>query len=432
MSALEDRVRDALRADAATVRPDSLPGVPARPGRRGFRRASFPRIEILIPLAAAAAVVAVVTGVAVIVPHGGTPGAGVTGVSRPASHFPSPCRSPISLACPGLSTPPVNNAPLPMPVLGGRGRTASRGVPAAEPSPGIPQYYVTVNQPPGANSLVVRATATGAVVGTIDPPRGVSFDAIAATAGNRTFITAVVAGTGCTGSQLYQFQLNGQGVPGPLTPLNIAIPGVSDQYGTLAITADGTKIAYDTSLCGKNQGENEISVIDLATGHIQTWGVNASDQFTGGLSLSASGNLLAYQRQWQVVEILRTNEPLGSLFQRSQVVSPGAGWGALAGDGATLYTCSVTAISRDTTGSVTYDAQSLSGSGRRVIARWNHMPYPQCWASLEPSGHYLLVQYPVPEKNASSWVQPAVLDTDTGQLTRIAAPSYYGPADVAW
>lgn len=432
MSALEDRVRDALRADAATVRPGSLPGVPGRPKRPAAGRPGSRRTRLLMPLAAAAAVIAIVTGVAVIVPHSGTPGFGVSGVSQPASHLPSPCPSGIPLACPGLSSPPVNNAPLPMPVLGGRGRTASRGVPASEPSPGIPQYYVTVHQLSGANSLVVRATATGAVVGTIDPPRGASFDAIAATAGNRTFITAVVAGTGCTGSQLYQFQLNGQGVPGPLTPLNIAIPGASDQYGTLAITADGTKIAYDTSLCGMNQGEYEIGVIDLATGHIQTWGVNDSDQFTGGLSLSASGNLLAYEKLWDVVEILRTNEPSGSLFQRSQVVSPGAGWGALADDGATLYTCSVAANSRDTTGSVTYDAQSLSGSGERVIARWNHLPYPQCWASLEPSGHYLLVQYPVPEKNASSWVQPAVLDTETGQLTRIAAPPYYGPADVAW
>lgn len=421
MSALEDRVRAALRADAATVRPDTLPGVPERPTRPASGRASSRRVRILLPLGAAAAVAAIVTGIAVIAPHGGVPG--------PGQSAPSPAPSTAVLG-------------LPLPVFGGGGQPASRGVPASAPSPGAPQYYVTVNEPSAVNSLVVRATASGTVVSTIDPPAGTAFGAIAATAGDRTFITAVgPAGNGCEyETRLYQFQLSDRGVPGPLTPLNIAVPGNNVQNGTLAITPDGSTIAYDTWLCGPNQDRFEVGVIDLATGQVRTWEVANQDEFTMGLSLSPDGTQLVYETLDGGAAILRTSASGGSLVAHSQVVSRSAGWAALTDNGSGLITCSVTSNAAQRLGSVTYYEQSLTGdgvpasasAGRRVIASWSDLPYPQCWASTDPSGGYLLIQYPVAVPNASDWVQPAVLDLQTGQLTHIAAPSFYGPADVAW
>jgi RNA polymerase sigma factor (sigma-70 family) len=78
----------------------------------------------------------------------------------------------------------------------------------------------------------------------------------------------------------------------------------------------------------------------------------------------------------------------------------------------------------------------LRARRRAVLRRVQHeppgLPYPQCWASLNPSGQYLLVQYSVSVPNASDWVRPAILDLRSGRLTQIAAPAYYRPLDVAW
>lgn len=411
MTTLEDRVRDALQADAETVRPDTIPGVPARPTRSTSGLAGLPRVRILIPLAAAAAVAAIVTAVAVIAPHSRLPGSG-------------------------------SNAPLPLPVLGAGGRSASPGVPASLPPPGAPPYYVTLepaNPTTGyPSSVVVRRSTTGGNVFLRLPPRGTSFGALAVKAGNQTFVTAVtLSGKTCPArSELYQFEFGDQGELGSLTPLNIEIPGSFNRIGTLAITPDGHTIAYDTWLCG--QDRSEVGVIDLVSGHVRVWEVPGTSSVQS-LSLSGDGSLLAYDSLPGGAAILRTNAPSGPLFQRSKVVSRGALWARLASDGTTLYACSVarspgTPKSPVKVGSLTYYAQSLSGRGRRVIASWNNLPYPQCWASLEPAGHYLLVQYPVAVQGASDWVQPAVLDINTGQLTRIrtVGTSYYGPLDVAW
>lgn len=449
MTRLEDQVRDALQADAETVRPETIPGVPMRPARRAAGRRRSRRTRILIPLAAAAGVIAVVAGVSLAVPL----------VSRPGQPAGAPAPNPTLVPSPGKAIPfptgglpssyPV--VPLPQPVLGHDGQPASKGVPSSAPSPGVPNYYVTVNEPASVNSLVVRSTASGAVVGTIDPPRGTDFGAVAATSGDRTFITAVsAASNGCAAqTQLYQFQLNEHGVPGPLTPLNIAVPGSNVQYGTLAITPDGHEIAYDTWLCGSNQEAFEVGVISLATGQVRTWEDPDPNQFTMGLSLTPQGTTLVYETQGLPngdALAIATKAPFGSLPKESVLISRNTSWATLGNNGATLYSCSVVTNASESVGSVTYYAQSLegtlgqalpagqssAGSGRQVIASWNDLPYPQCWASLQPAGDYLLVQYPVAVKNGGDWVQPALLNLATGQLRLIAAPPFYGPADVAW
>jgi len=424
MNRLEDRLRDAFKADADTVRPEAIRSAPMRPARSAHGRWRSRRARILVPLTAATAVIAVVTGVSLAVPLVHTPSQ-PAGPPTPGMHSPGPFPFPTG-------EPPVNNGPLPLPVLGHDGQSASKGVPSSGPTQGVPQYYVTVNIVPGApplNSLVVRATATGAVVGTIDPPAGTSFTAIAATAGDRTFITALspTSSSCVVETQIDQFQLDDQGVPGPLTPLNISIPANNVEPGTLSITPDGSTIAYATSLCTRTQ----VGVIDLATGHVATWLGPSFDQNTMGLSLSPDGSLLAYETEsylgGNTVAILRTSAPGGSAVARSQVVSRTAAWAALGDNGTALYTCTA-----NPSATVGYGMQALAGGSQRVIASWRDLPYPQCWASMDPSGGYLLVQYPVSVKGASDWVQPAVLNLRTGQLRLITAPAYYGPADVAW
>jgi hypothetical protein len=118
---------------------------------------------------------------------------------------------------------------------------------------------------------------------------GAVFKAVAAPAGDSTFVTAVAQGNACT-SQLYQFQLNRRGQPGPLMPLHITVPGNYSEFGDLAVTPDGRTIAYATYLC---DGAGEVGVINLATGHVGVWTTSGPLQ-PAGLSLSADGSRLSY------------------------------------------------------------------------------------------------------------------------------------------
>ena len=423
MSNLEDRLRDAFRADAETVRPQTIPDPPARPVRpvrRAPKRAGSPLARAVAPLAAAAAVAVVAVGVglaAALLPGHGHPGPGASASSP--SRLRGLTGHPVS--------PEVTGGPVPSPVLG---PAASRGILTSPPASDTPRFYVTVSiAPSGADSLVVRDTATGKIVRRLDPPSGAVFKTVAAPAGDRTFVTPVASSSGCT-SQLYQFQLNGQGQPGPLVPLHITVPGNYSESGDLAVTPDGRMIAYATYLCGRGVGE--VGVIKLATRHVTVW-TTSGPLLPAYLSLSADGSLLAYDTL-PGARILNTSTPACPLLERSQIVSRTANWAAVAGNGASLYLCTISPSGQAALrhGTLTYGTDSIATGHQQVIARWPGLPYPQCSASLDPSGQYLLVQYPVSVPNASDWVRPAILNLRSGRLTQIAAPAYYGPLDIAW
>ncbi len=422
MSTLEDRLRDAFRADAETVRPEAIPGPPAPPARPPRRWSGSRRARIVIPLAAAAAVIAIVIGVSVTTSLFG----GRTHSSVPGLFPPLPTVG---------SQPP---GPVPVPTLGAQ---ASRGVPASVPAPGLPRFYVAVyvaaGPPEGTNYIVVRHSATGKVAGRMNPPAGYFFAGIAAPAGDRTFVTAVESNAGCS-SRLYWFRLNDQGQPGPLVPLHITVPGTYSETGDLAITSDGRTIAYATYLC---DGEGEVGVIHLATRQVRVW------SWTGfstpmSLSLSADGRLLGYTmfpgraRASGGAMILPTSARAGSLAKHSRVVFHTALWSALSGDGTSLYYCAVSPYRGGplpNVGTLTYGTLSLAGGGQHVIASWPDVSGPQCYASLDPAENYLLVQFPTSVPNSSGgWARTAVLGLRTGRLTGINAPPFYGPFDIAW
>jgi hypothetical protein len=446
MSTLEDRLRDAFRADADMVRPEDIPQAPpprrARPasGRPGSLRA-----RLVIPLAAAAAVIALVTGLSLAAPQrsGSLPGPGSSG--QPSVPAPSPSPS---------------AGPLPEPTLAAN---ASQGVPASAPAPGVPRSYVTVYVAASdeADYIVVRDTATGKVTGRINPPDSTVFAGLAATAGDRTFITAIETGAPCSPVQLYQFQLNQRGVPGPLEPLQIALPGgVPQGQGDLAITPDGRTIAYESGVCGATLDEDEVGVINLATRQARVWAVplalaNSGEWPSMDLSLSADGGLLSYAT-FDGTGVLRTSAPAGSLLARSRLVSRNVFWAAVAGDGDALYGCAVSPIRSGgwptpSVGTLSYIRISLTGGGNQVITSQPGMTSPQCSASLDPAGNYLLVQFPTTAYRADDWARFAILNLRTGTVTNINAPAlddwsrpaigevrplniplFYGSFDIAW
>jgi hypothetical protein len=440
---LEQRIGDALRADAATVGPESIPGVPPRPLRPSLRRTAAPgsrrtagpwstRGRVLVPLAAAAAVAATVVGLTVArpLPGSGRPAPGAAVASPSPGH---------RLLLPTTGRQPAHPGPLPKPVLG---PTASRGVSATTAAPGVPRYYVTiyitgVGTPAVSDRLIVRDTATGKVVGQLDPPANAVFAGLAATAGGRAFVTAISSGNSCTTSGLYQFRLNAQGQPEPPVSLRVAVPGnIAQSVGDLAITPDGQTIAYATNGC--DGSAKAVGLINLATRHVRVWnesggpGNSLTDQVQS-LSLSASGGLLSYESAGPV-RILNTSAPGGSVFDHSRVVSATTFWGALASDGASFYGCALSPNDGmlPNVGTLTYYELPLAGGRQQVIGRWANVPGPQCLASLDPAGNYLLVQFPATAHGVDDWSRAAVLDLHTGRLTSIDAPAFYGPFDIAW
>jgi hypothetical protein len=356
---------------------------------------------VLIPVAAAAAVIAIVTGLSLAAPQ-----------LLPGGGSASPVPSGLFAPTPGGSVPPAPLRPAPLPVLAAG---ASRGVPSSAAAPGVPRFYVTVYIPPvgGVDYILVRDTATGKVTGRINPPGSSVFAGLATPAGDRTFITAIDPDTGCSPVQLYQFRLSHLGVPGPLEPLHVTLPGAVPQaLGDLAITPDGGTIAYESRGCTAI-GQGEVGVVNLAARQVRAWAVPGGNPVTSQImdvSLSADGRLLGFAT-FAGTRVLPTSAPAGSVFGRSRLVSRTAIWAAITADGDALYGCSVSPLGSGAgplpdTGTLTYFRTSLTGGPDHVIASWPRVRGPQCYASLDPGGDYLLVQYPTIAHGVDDWSLP--------------------------
>jgi hypothetical protein len=393
-----------------------------RPTRRRIRG----QARRLIPLAAAGAVAVIVVGLAVAAP-----------LLRPASRQ-------------------------------GTGQDGGNAGAAPGPAPAMPPFVV--DAPGGFNpsidsTLRVYAIATGAVVGTVSPPPGTMFSEVAALAGGRTFVAAASAITGQCRAALYEFSLNGQGQPGPLTSLHVTVPGEFNQGNDLSVTPDGRTIAYATALPGcyydpsgggnpPSDNPGEIGVINLATGQSRTWATSSS--FTTSLALSADGRQLAFT-QWNfasapltgtaqpsgqlaagtVIRILPTSAPAGSADQYSTIVSQPAvaAWAALSDDATSLYACVVPAGASLGSATVKYYAENLADGRQQLLASFPGQQQGVCAASPDTSGSYLLIQL----MNASDDNGPprlAVISLRTGVLTSLPVGDFVGlagtTASMAW
>jgi hypothetical protein len=243
VTTIEDRLRAATRAAAETVAPGSapplrLPDHPSR-GRAGRWRRGRRWAGWLTPLAAAAAVTGVVAG-----------SLAISGVFR--SHHSHPAQS--------FYVNPEQ----------------------------VPPYYVALRITgslnccqPGAldeprTRALVRATATGAVLATVTPPKPYgTFVGVAAAADDRTFVLAAqrevrigAGGIQPPATKFFLLRINPAGPAGgraSLTPLPIpAEPGGADyQLWNFALSPNGRSLAL--------LSEWGIQVFNLATGAGRTW-----------------------------------------------------------------------------------------------------------------------------------------------------------------
>jgi len=314
-----ERLRDALTAAADVMaEPDDaaiIAPVPQRPGRAGHARAW------LIPLAAAACVVAVIAASVLL----------TTNFARTSSSASQP-------AYPGLSicTP----------------------LPAAGPGTAPPRFYLTTDVAARQIQLQVRRTSDCAITAVVPLPVGwVLTGGISATADDRTFFAAAFSAKSCLDqagaggihiaaheTRFFRFTVNGQGRAGRLT---MAGPPVSGIVGPIAVSPDGSRIAFNAAdgnyvgpgkACAAGVAEGAaISVVDLATGRIRTWESLEMPPAPAGtgvtpheVSWMADGRTLAVSYVWptsssgpqlsMAVRALDTTSGGGSLQAHSHVL----------------------------------------------------------------------------------------------------------------
>lgn len=314
-----ERLRDALTAaadvmaecDAAAV----ITPVPPRPGRPRRVRAW------LIPLTAAACVVAVIAASVLI----------TTNLARTSSSASQP-------AYPGFSI--------------------CEPLPAAGAATALPRFYVTTNVAARQIQLQVRRTSDCAITAVVPLPAGwLLTGGISATAGDRTFFAAAFSAKSCAvqagaggisfaghETRFFRFAVNDQGRAGRLTVVG---PPVSGIVGPIAASPDGSRIAFNAADGnfvgpGKGCGGGEASgaairVIDLATGKIRTWQTLEMPPAPAGtgvtpheVSWMADGRTLAVSYVWptsssgpqlsMAVAALDTTSGGGSLQAHSHVL----------------------------------------------------------------------------------------------------------------
>ena len=227
MPDVENLLRQELKRAAERVQPELL-----RPLQVPTRRPSWR--PHLLPLAAAAAVTAVITAGALV--------AGLTAAHKPAAHRPA----------------------------------VSGSTPAS-----LPRFYVTTSSGGRGIQAVVRASASGQVTGTVPVPSAIPVEwadsggtFVTAAANDRSFIIGVQGGQAPTKTgldlRLFRFAISAAGKPGHLTELAPA-PMDNETTEGIALSPDGKLLAV--SLMSESAGNvaPAIQVLNLATGATRTW-----------------------------------------------------------------------------------------------------------------------------------------------------------------
>src|SRR5579872_4380781 len=227
MPDVENLLREELKRAAERVQPELL-----RPLQAPTRRPSWrPR---LLPLAAAAVVIAVITAGALV--------AGLTAAHKPAAHKPA----------------------------------VSGSTPAS-----LPRFYVTTSSGGPGIQAVVRASASGQVTGTVPVPSAIPVEwadsggtFVTAAADDRSFIIGVQGGQAPTkiglDLRLFRFAISAAGKPGHLTELTAA-PMRNETTEGIALSPDGKLLAVSLMSDSAGNAAPTIQVLNLATGATRTW-----------------------------------------------------------------------------------------------------------------------------------------------------------------
>ncbi len=434
MTRIEERLRDALSAQAAQVRDDRLRPLPARepdPGaERKARRRQVWRAW-LIPVAAAASVVLVIGLVLAVTRHA----------------------------------------------------TQTQQQPANQQAP-LPGYFVRIAPGGGNPPIEVQSVSTGAVIATVRPPKAPRGEAlnvgtVAAAPDDRTFYVeygVVSPDINVTETWILSFSITGSGTATPLTTVKGGLlshqpPGLQT-WGSLAVSPDGSKLALtvDSSdhISNTSPGySDKVIVIDLHTGQRTQWQgglYRPGKQFSiPDLSWAADGQSLVFLGQWcdpagQTTTCDGTPGPGGYHDAQVWSLSTAAGGGSLShgrlllresarypliaqalggphGSDLTVAVLSGPANKFDERPELTVEDVSVAtgavpGVDYRVSGAQGFGGDPQqVWLAADPSGQHLLVSYAVDGGFIIGWI-------GHGALHRLPITQPYLPNDstliIAW
>ena len=318
MSGIEDILRQVMAGhdQEAPGAPDLLHALQATPGPPG-RRGKWP--GLLVPLAAAAAVIGVVAASLAI-------SATFHGHARPAG-----------------SGPAAQSHPSPAPLRPAALRPAALRQ--------VPRYFaeLTDRVQEQAQAAVVRSTLTGRVLATVTPPAPYRiFTWVSAVGDDRTFVLAAQRywpiGSGQAGlpaqnrditTPVVFFRLAFDPATHTAKLARLAVPGTipSAQLAGMAVSPDGTRLALDL-----RRSTSSIQVVTLATGAIRSWAgqgggwIGNNKRFGHVFSWTADGATLEFQ-QWDGgpggpvhIRLLDTTAPGTSLASAKIVLTfPDAG-----------------------------------------------------------------------------------------------------------
>jgi hypothetical protein len=272
-SRTQERLRDAAAALGQSIQPPDIPELRLpdsswQPARHQGRRWRMLTTHGLIPVGAAAAVLALVLSLTLA-------GKVFQGSSQ--------TRTTSSASSPPVSTPS-----------------------SISPSKGMPKYLVAAVQGHG----YIASSTTGRTVAVIPPPAsGFAIEGIAVAPGDRTFYLVAAgleSGSGSVRLEFFRLSLSATGEPGrperiPGKPVVVPLPVSSDalEVVQLAISPDGSELAYapDDQLFPDNYPATHpagITVLNVTTGASRTWTTwPAADTAISTLSW-AVGGLLSY------------------------------------------------------------------------------------------------------------------------------------------
>lgn len=404
MPSIDNLLRDELKRVTDTVQPGQLRPlwIPA-PGHRWRRR--------LLPLAAAAAVIAVAV-------------------------------SAVLVAGPKL-TP----------------------VPAAAPvTAAVPRHYLTFTFVPDkqfhdlpVTEAVIRDTASGKITGTVKIttksfPASVAADAAP---DGRSFILAIAENAPKDEYRFFRLPVSAGGKPGHLTEFPAYPVPVNAYLAGIALSPDGTRLAVSFSygLGATNSGPAKymvgaVEVINLVTGTVRTWTATMQQGhwYQPGQPSWADGNrMIAFTWQqaksmsnnamtMEGVRLLDTTAPGGNLADARMIMPKKAVSGTINSvlitpDGRDV----LVATSRNSHGTVLVQISEVPTAGagpvrvlRTETARATATTQGTLSASgqvlsLAPGGRYALVQC----------IQFGWLDLDSGRFTPLPAHSPTPPGQVA-
>jgi hypothetical protein len=169
-----------------------------------------------------------------------------------------------------------------------------RGVPPSGPATvagGVPRYYVTLYSPSksAANQLLVGDTFTGAKVAVVPPPRGATFDGIAAAADDRTFVVDTQSHPGVSDSLLPRTWFLLRIAPGTSSPAQLTKLPLPPLTGIEAIALSGSGRQFAVATQGafnaatQSPGEYQIRIYSVDSGKLlHTWSTNKAGALDPG------------------------------------------------------------------------------------------------------------------------------------------------------